>query len=165
MFHELVKDIGHHVVATGEYGLEFANDGAFLLVLIRFWHGEQLCRVFLKRTGRTQGQSQSELTLVVHLMCAFSTEPQIISVTGSTVHTVQQLDYSRYINYAVQSPPRFDELRLSALMHKKSASVFGKIDFFGVPHHLVVSLGPSLELDWVVLSPELSKVIMTFLVM
>ena len=64
MFLELVKDIGHHVVSTGDYGLEFANDGAFLLLFIRFWHEDQLCRVFLKRTGRTQGQSQSELTLL-----------------------------------------------------------------------------------------------------
>ena len=144
MLLELVKDIGHHVVSTGEYGLEFANDGAFLLVfIIRFRHEDQLCRVFLKRTGRTQGQSQSELTLVAHVMGAFSTEPHIISVTGSTVKTVQQLDYSRYSNYAVQSPPRFEELQLRALMHKKSASVFGKIDFFGVLHYLVVSLGPT----------------------
>ena len=163
MFHELVKDIGHHVVSTGEYGLEFANDGAFHLVFLRFWHEDQLCRVFLKRAGRTQGQSQSELTLVVHVMGAFSTEPHIISVTGSTVQTVQQLYYSRYSNYTVQSPPRFEELRLRNLMQKKSASVFGKIDFFGVQHHLVVSLGSSLELDWVLLAPELSKVIITFL--
>ena len=160
-----LKDIGHHLVSTGEYGLEFANDGAFLLVFIRFWHEDQLCRVFLKRTGKTEGQSQSEHTLVAHVMGAFSTEPHIISVTGSTVQTVQQLDYSRYSNYAVQSPPRFEELQLRALMHKKSASVFGKIDFFGVLHRLVVSLGPSLELDWVLLSPELSKLIITFLVL
>ena len=161
MFHELMKDIGHHVVSTGEYGLEFANDGPFLLVFIRFWHEDQLCRVFLKRTWRTQGQSQSELTLVTHVMGAFSTEPHIISVTGSTVQTVQQLDFSCYSNYAVQSPPGFGELRLRTLTHKKSASVFRKIDFFGVLHHLVVSLGSSLELDWVLLSPELSKVIIT----
>ena len=158
MFLELVKDIGHHVVSTGEYGLEFANDGAFLLVFIRFWHEDQLCRVFLKRTGRTQGQNPSELTLVAHVMGALSTEPHIVSVTGSTVHTVQQLDYSCYSNYAVQSPPRFEELQLRTLMHKKSSSVFGKIDFFGVLQYLIVSLGPILELDWVLLSPELSKV-------
>ena len=45
-------------------------------------------------------------------------------------------------------------------MHKKSASLIGKIDFFGVLHHLVVSLGSGLELDWVLLLPELSKVIL-----
>ena len=165
MFLELVKDIGHHMVSTGEYGLEFANDGAFLLVYIRFWHEDQLCRVFLKRTGRTQGQSQSELSLVAHVMGALSTERHIISVTGNTVQTVQQLDFSRYSNYAVQSPPRFEELQLRALMHEKSASVFGKIDSFGVLHYLVVSLGPSLELDWVLLSPVLSEVSTVFLVL
>ena len=68
MFLEIVKDIGHHVVSTGEYGLEFANDGVFFLVFIRFWHEDQLCRVILKRTGRTQGQNPSELTLVAHVL-------------------------------------------------------------------------------------------------
>ena len=95
---------------------------------------------------------------MAHVMGALSTEPHIVSVTGSTVQTVQQLDYSCYSNYAVQSPPRFEELQLRTLMHKKSSSVFGKIDLFGVLQYLVVSLGPSLELDWVLLSPELSKV-------
>ena len=97
-------------------------------------------------------------------MGALSTELHIISVTGSTVQTLQQLDYSRYSNYAVQSSPCFEELQLRALMHKKSANVFGKIDFFGVLHYLVVSLVPSLELDWVLLSTELTKVSNVFLV-
>ena len=43
-------------------------------------------------------------------------------------------------------------------MHKKGYSVFGKIDFFSVLQFIVVSLGNSLDLDWVLLSPELSKV-------
>ena len=88
MFLELVKDIGHHVVSTGEYGLEFANDGAFLLVFIRFWHEDQLCRVFLKRSGRTQGQNQSELTLVAHVMGALSTEPHIPGVRSRQYNSI-----------------------------------------------------------------------------
>ena len=43
-------------------------------------------------------------------------------------------------------------------MHKKDSSVFGHIDMFGVLHHLIASLGLGLEQEWVMLSPELSKV-------
>ena len=68
--------------AQREYGLEFANGGVFLLVFIRFWHNGQLCRVFLKRTGRTQGQTQSELTLVARVMGAFQLSPTMSVLLG-----------------------------------------------------------------------------------
>ena len=44
-------------------------------------------------------------------------------------------------------------------MHKRSYSVFGRIDFFSVMRQLLVSLGGSLDEAWAVSSPELSKVI------
>ena len=42
-------------------------------------------------------------------------------------------------------------------MHRTSYSVFGKIDF-SVLQALMVSLGGSLTEDWVMRSPELTKV-------
>ena len=159
MFVEIINDVGHHVVANNEYSLEFSSDGVFLLVFIRFWLVDKLCRVFLKRTGRTHGQSQAEITLISYVMGEISTGPQIVSVTGCTCDTLQLLDDSPYCRYSVQSPPRFEELQIRTLMHKKSSSVFGNIDFFGLLQYLVVSLGSSLEMEWVMLSPELSKVI------
>ena len=157
-FLEIINDVGHHVVSNNEYALEFAIDGVFLLVFLRYWQGDKLYRVFLKRTGRTQGQSQAEITLISHVIGAISTGPEVISVTGCTSGTVELLDLSPYGNYAVQSPPRFEELSLRSLMHKKAAIVFGRIDFFAVLHHLIASFGSSLELEWVMFSPELSKV-------
>ena len=115
-------------------------------------------RVFLKRNGRNHGQSQAEVTLISHVMGAISTGLQIVSVTGS--HTAQLLDNSPYGQYVFQSPPRFEELQLRSQMPKKSSSVFGHINF-GKLNYLVVSLGSSLALEWVVRSPELSKVIRT----
>ena len=150
--------MGNHIVANNEYSLEFANDGIFLLVFVSFWMGKEMCRVFLKRTGRTHSQTQAEISLISSVRGAVSTGPEIISVTGSTSNTVQLLDDSPYVQYSVQSPPRFEELQLRNLMHKKNSSVFGHIDLFGVLHHLIVSLGMGLELEWVMLSPELSKV-------
>ena len=79
-----------------QFALEFANDGVFLLIFIRFWREDSLCRVFLKRAGRTQGESQAEVNQISHVMGALPTKPHIISITGSTSCTVQLLDKSPY---------------------------------------------------------------------
>ena len=154
----MINDVGTHVVAASEYSLEFAQDGVFVLVFIRYWRDDQLCRVFLKRTGRLLCLNQAEIRLVSFVMGVFSTKPHLVSCTGSTLNTVIMLDQCPYSTYGVQSPPRFEELSIKSLMHKKGYSVFGKIDFFSVLQFIVVGLGNSLDLDWVLLSPELSKV-------
>ena len=159
MFLELIADIGAQINTSGEYAVEFATDGVFLLSFVRFWHDDQLCRVFLKRTGRVQGQAQAEVCLISYIMGVFSTKPRLVSCTGSSARTIQLLDQSPYTPNGLQSTPRFEELELSALMHKKNQSVFGRIDFFSVLRYLVTFLGGSAELDWVLLAPELSKVI------
>ena len=84
-----MKDIGTHVVESGEYSLEFVKQGVFLLVFIRFWRKNELCRVFLKRTGRVLGQSAAELQLISDVMAVFSTSPNIVCCSGSTVETIQ----------------------------------------------------------------------------
>ena len=154
----MMNDVGTHVVAASEYLLEFAQDGVFVLVFIRYWRDDQLCRVSLKRTGRLLGLNQAEIRLASFVMGVFSTKPHLVSCTGSTHNTVVMLDQCPYANHGVQSPPRFEELSIKSLMHKKVLSVFGKIDFFSVLQFIVVSLGNRLDLDWVLKSPELSKV-------
>ena len=156
MFNEVIRDKGHHVALNREYALEFPNDDVFLLIFRRF------LSTFLKRTGRTQGQAQAEVNLISHVMGVLSTHPQLVSITGSISCTVQLLDKSPYSDYALQSPPRFEDLQIQALMNKKSSSVFGRIDFFSVLPNHNVSLGASFELDWVLLSPEICKVILVF---
>ena len=158
MFLEIIEDLGSQINSSGEYAVESATDGVFLLSFVRFWHTDQLCRVFLKRTGRVQGQSQAEVCLISYIMGAISTKPRLVNCTGSSARTVQLIDQSPYSPYGIQSTPRFEELNLPALMHKKSQSVFGRIDFFSVLRYLVISLGGSTELDWVLLSPALTKV-------
>ena len=158
MFQEVMNDIATSVNANGEYSLEFAIDGVFLLVFLRYWRGDELCRIFVKRTGRLQGQSDAEICLISSIMGAISTKPKLISCTGSSARTVQLLDHAPHSSFSVQSPPRFEDLTLSQLMHRKSQSVFGRVDFFSTLRYLVVSFGGSLELGWVLLSPELSKV-------
>ena len=166
MFLELVSDVATHVNLNREYSVEFAVDGVFLLIFIRFWRADELCRVFLKRTSRLQGLTSAEMCLLSYLMGAVSTTPKLICATGCSARTVELLDQSPYGTFSIQSPPRFEELNLSQLMHKKCSSVFGKIDKYSISvlRYLVISLGECLELDWVLLSPELSKVRIVFLV-
>ena len=90
-------------------------------------------------------------------MRAFSPTPVLISCIGCSARTVQLLHQSPYSSFSIQSP-RFEELSRSQLELKKRSSVFGRIDVFSVLKYLVVSLGGCVELDWVLLSPELSKV-------
>ena len=157
MFLELVTDIATHLNLNGEYAVEFATDGVFLLIFIQFLRTDELCRVFLKRTSRLQGQTSYGMCLISYLMGVLSTTPNLICSTGCSARSIQLIDQSPYSKFSVQSPPRFEEHNLSQLMHKKCSSVFGKINFFSVLRYLVISLGGCLELDWVLLSPELSK--------
>ena len=156
-----MTDIGTHVNANNEYAVEFGIDEVFLLGFNRFWRFDQLFRVFLKRTFRLQGPTSAEVCLLSYFMGAFSPKPNLISCTGCSARTVQLLDQSPYGNFSIQSPPRFQELNLPQVLHKKNNSVFGRIDFFVVVKYLVVSLGGCIELDWVLLSPELSKLFCT----
>ena len=106
-----MTDIATSVNANGEYSLEFAVDGVFLLVFVRYRRGDELSRVFVKRTGRLQGQSDAEICLISFKMRAISTKPKMISCSA---RTVQLLDHSPYSSFSVQSPPRFEELTLSS---------------------------------------------------
>ena len=158
LFLVMMNDIGSHVVAASEYSLEFAQEGVFLLVFIRYWRDDQLCRVFLKRTGRLLGLTQADVRLVSNVMGVFSTKPHLVSCTGTTHRTIVLLDQCPYAAYGIQSPPRFEELSQKTIMHKKGYSVFGKIDFFSVVQFVIVCLGGCLDQDWMLVSPELSKV-------
>ena len=147
-----------HVVASGEYSLEFVKQRVFLFVFIRFWRKDKLCRVFLKRTGRVLGQSAAELCLISFVMAAFSTRPNIVSCSGSTLETINLIDNSPYSKHGLQRPLRFDDFSIARLMHKQSYSVFGRIDFHSVLKYLIIFLGGSLDCDWTLLTPVLAKV-------
>ena len=158
LFLQAIRDIGTHVVESGEYSLEFVKQGVFLLVFIRFWRKDELCRVLLKRTGRVLGQSAAELHLISDLMAVFSTSPNIVSCSGSTLETVQTVDNSPFNKHGLQRPLRFADFSIAKLMHKESYSVFGRIDFHSVLKYLIVFLGGCLDQDWTLLTPVLAKV-------
>ena len=117
------KDIETHVFASSQYSLEFAHDGVFSLVFIRFWRENQLNRVFTKRTGRLMGLTQAEVSLVSFVMGTLSTDPNLISGTSQTAFWLDTCPYTKH------GLPRFEEISLQNLMHKKSYSAFGRTDF------------------------------------
>ena len=138
--------------------MKSVKQGVFLLVFIRFWRKDELCRVFLKRTGRVLGQSSAELSLISDIMAVFSTTPNIVSCSGSTLETTQILDTSPFIEHGLQRPLQFVDFSIARLMHKESYSVFGRIDFHSVLKYLIVFLGGCLDCDWTLLTPVLAKV-------
>ena len=119
-------------MADGHYAIEFHQKGLFLFVYLRFWRGEQLCRVLLRRTGRVVGQTRAELSLLSSVLAAISTRPNLVCCNGGSFDLIQLIDNSVLLPKGVQSPMRFDDLCLAKLMHKQTYSVFGRIDFFSV---------------------------------
>ena len=136
MFSELVNDVTAQINANGEYAVEFASDGVFMLAFVRFWRQDELCRVFLKRTGRLQAQTDAEICLLAVIMAAMSTTPKLISCTGCSVRTVQLMDLSPYSSFYVKSPPRFEELSLLKINASKEPKRFracGLLLHFALP--------------------------------
>ena len=158
IFVRMLDDLGQYIVAEGQFAVEFELRGLFLFMHLRFWCDNQLCRVVLKRTGRTVGQTQAEKHLFPSLLGAISARPNPVCASGCSLEFVQELDESPLFTFGVQSFKRFDEVSLAKLMHKDSYSVFGRIDFFSVLKYLIVSLGGSLDMECVLLAPELSRV-------
>ena len=145
-------------LANTLWSLEFVKQGVFLLVFIRFWRTNELCRVFLKRTCRVLGQSAAELHLISDVIAVFSTSPNIVCCSGSTLETSQVVDNSPFSEHGLQRPLRFADFSIAKLMHKESYSVFGRIDFHSVLQYLNIFLGGCLDCDWTLLTPVLAKV-------
>ena len=153
-----LEDISTCVLESGRFSLEFERRGHYLEMHVRFWKQETLCKVFVCRSGLFNKDIEGELGSLSRFLSAVSTEPDIVACSGCPLSFIQTVDKSPIFKHAVQFPYRFDNLKLEKLMHKKSFSVFGRIDFFSVMKQLLVSLGGSLEESWTLSTPELSKV-------
>ena len=162
LFHHLFQQIvpirGNEVLTAGQYSVEFEPQGVFLLLHLRFWKANRLCRVYISRTGRINGQTPAELQLVASLLAAISTEADLVCSSGASYNLVQMLDLAAFSRHGVQRPTLFDDIAIKKLMHKDSYSVFGRIDFFSVLQYLVICLSSSLQMEWTLFTPELAKV-------
>ena len=156
----MIPNLGNDILTDGQYSIEFEFQGVFLHMHVRFWKRDRLCRVYLLRTGRTTGRTAAELRLLSILLAAISSEANLVCCSGATQNFIQLVDNSPLTRHGVQRPTTFDDIAIKRLMHRDRHSVFGRIDFFSVLQYLVISLGGSLQLEWTLLTPELSKVSM-----
>ena len=158
IFQQIIPNKGNKILTSGQYAVEFEPHGVFLLLHIRFWKGDRLCRVYLSRTGRINGQTSAELRVVATLLAATSAEAGLVCCSGATSGLIQLLVRSLLSRLGVQRPTLHDHIAIKELMHTDSESVFGRIDFFSVLQHLVLCLRRSLQMEWTLFTPELTKV-------
>ena len=154
----MIPNLSNDILTDGQYSIEFESQGVFLLMQVRFWKKNRLCRVYLLRTGRTTRRLAAELRLLSILLAAISPEANLVCCSGATQNFIQLVENSPLTRHGVQRPTTFDDIAIKRLMHRDSYSVFGRINFFSVVQYLVISLGGSLQLEWTLLPPELSKV-------
>ena len=158
LFQQIIPILGNEILTAGQYSVEFEPQGVFLLLHLRFWKANRLCRVYVRRTERIHGQTSAELQLVATLLAAISTEADLVCCFGATHNLVQLLDRAPFSRHGVQRPTLFNEITIKKLMHKDSYSVFGRIDFFSVLQYLVICLSGTLQMEWTLFTPELTKV-------
>ena len=155
LFHQMIPSLGNDVLTERQFSVAFELQGVFLHLHVRFWKQNELCRVYVLRTGRTGGLTAAELRLLSTFLAAISTEADLVCCSGGSFHIVQLLDISLLSKHGVQRPASFDEFAIKKLMHKDSNSVFG---LFSILQHLVIVLGGSVQMEWTLFTPDLDKV-------
>ena len=153
-----MSEIAEHVASEQCFGLEFEDDGANRFMSLRFWKKTELCRVLICRSGLLSTKLTGELGSLARLLSVVSTKADIVACSGCPVDFIRTMDEMPSFTRSMQSCYRFEHLELRRLMHKTSYSVFGHIDFFSVLRGLVISLGGALTEDWMLGSPELTRV-------
>ena len=159
MFVSGMEDIANAISSFGSYSIEFEEKHRFCYLSLRFWKDDHLCKVVVTRFGRTVEFPKGHIAALSRVLSLVSGEPDLVSLSGCTSEVFELVDKCAIFKKGIHYPFRFDQLDLARLMHKESLSVFGRVDFFNVLEHLIVSLSGSLEQTWTLDTPELAKVI------
>ena len=158
ILNSVMGDVAEQIMTQQCFGIEFENEGVYRYMSARFWKGTELCRIYICRSSLPSIDLAGEMWSLSRLLSVASTHCEIVACSGCPVDMIQVIDCSLFFTHGVQSCFRFESLDLRYLMHKSNYSVFGHIDFFSVLQALLVSLGGSLNEEWALRSPELSKV-------
>ena len=153
-----MSEIAEHVASEQCFGLEFEDKGANRFMSWRFWKKTELCRVLICRSELPSTELAGELGSLARLLSVVSTKVDVVACSGCSVDFDRTIDEVPSFTRSVQSCFRFEHLDLQRLMHKTSNSVFGHIDFFSMLRGLMISLGGAHTEDWMVGSPELTRV-------
>ena len=149
----------HHVVsATGFYSFVFDNRGIFGLVYVRCWMSTSLVRVYLCRYRLTSEPTAGILNSISGILSAFSSKPNMVSVSGCTVEVVHILDRRALFQQGIQYPFQFSMMSFPMLKHHARGSVFGKIDIFSQVKFLLGILDGCHVLPWIALIPTFVQV-------
>ena len=146
----------------GGFSIEFEEDGQFHYMSVRFWKESTLCKVKLSRFSKTIAAPLGYFTTLSRLLSTVSSRPDLVGCSGCPLDVFETLDHCKIFSKGILHPFRFDALNLSRLMHRQSFSVFGRLDFFAVFENLIISLGGALSSPWILETPELAKVTMSF---
>ena len=160
VFLRCIEDIGHHVNASGFYSLEFEYKGSYSVMSVRFWKDDSLVKCQLSRYPSSTDLAVGQLQSIAKVLSAFSAGPQIVCLSGCSLATLRTLETSTLLKKGIEYPFRFHSLSLSALMHRKEGSVFGRIDFHIQLKYLIAFLSGCQCEPWIVRTPELSKVLL-----
>ena len=161
-FISALSDIAEQVTTQQCFAIEFETAGVYRYMTVKFWKGQELCRVLICRTSLPASDVTGELGSLARFLSTVSIQPDVVACSGCHVDLLKTIDQSEYFPQGVQSCFRFEQLSLPTLMHKSKNSVFGQIDFFSVLQALMVSLCGSLTEEWAMRSPELTKVSTSF---
>ena len=158
IFNSVMGDVADQIMTQQCFGIEFESKGVYCYMSARFWRGTELCRVYICRSSLPSTDLAGELGSLSRLFSVTSTRCEIVACSVCPADLIRVVDCSEFFTCGVQNCFRFESLSLQYLMHKSSYSVFGHLDFFSVLQALLVSLGGSLNEEWALRSPELSKV-------
>ena len=154
-----MEDIAEQVTSAQHFSIEFEDSGTDRLMFLRYWRETKLCTIFICRSALPAADLYGELGSLSRLLSVVSTDPDIVACSGCSVDYIRTIDQHHHsYSRGTQSCYRFESLDLQLLMHKFTYSVFGRIDMFSVLQCLLVSLGGSVTEDWVLESPELTRV-------
>ena len=74
-----MDDSAEHVTSEQCFFLEFATTGIQKLMHLRFWKEDQLCRIFVGRSGLASAGITGELRSVARLLSVVSPKADIIA--------------------------------------------------------------------------------------
>ena len=114
IFHQffvyLLKDLGHHLLTTGQFALGFEEVGQFKRVFIRFWKDDSLVKAFSCRYCLQSPPLADEMKSLSKILSAVSIKPHMVAVSGCPSDFIQTVDDSGAFQHTLQSPFRFESV-------------------------------------------------------
>ena len=80
-----MEDIAEQITSEHCFSFEFEKKKSFRFMSVRFWKGNELCRVFVCRTALPTADLTGELGCLTRLLSVTSTQVDIVACSGNLV--------------------------------------------------------------------------------